>query len=50
MIQKRKNDNNHFYFYWMVEKPSEIEEFEKEYNDSYNLKYAGMLKALKRER
>ncbi len=48
MIQKRNNDSNHFYFYWMVEEPSEIEEFEKEYNDSYNLKYAGMLKALKR--
>ncbi len=50
MIQKRNNDTNHFYFYWMVEEPSEIEKFEKEYNDSYNLKYAGMLKVLKRER
>ncbi len=50
VIRKRNNDNDHFYFYWMVEEPSEIEEFEKEYNDSYNLKYAGMLKALKRGR
>lgn len=50
MIQKRNNDTNHFYFYWMVEEPFEIEEFEKKYNDSYNLKYAGMLKALKKGR
>ena len=50
MIRRRNKDNNHFYFYWMVKEPSEIEEFEKEYNDSYNLKYAGMLKALKGER
>lgn len=50
MIQKRNNDNNHFYFYWMVKEPSEIKKFEKEYHNSYNLKYAGMLRALKRER
>lgn len=49
MISKRNNDDNHFYFYWMVEESSEIETFEKEYNDTYNLKYAEMLKALKRK-
>jgi len=32
-----------------VENPEEIEDFKKRYNDSYNLKYAGMLKALRRE-
>ena len=50
LIKKRRNDNNHFYFYWMVENASQIEEFEREYEDSYNLKYAGILKALKRNR
>jgi len=49
MIKKRSNDANHFYFYWMVNNQTEIDNFEKEFNDAYNLKYAGMLKALKRE-
>ena len=48
MIKKRNNDENHYYFYWMREEPHEISEFEKEYNDTYNLKYAGILKALKK--
>ena len=34
----------------MVEAPGEIKQFEKDYTDAYNLKYAGMLKALKRNR
>ncbi len=50
MVKKRDNDKEHYYFYWMVETPGEIEQFEKEYTDAYNLKYAGMLKALKRNR
>jgi hypothetical protein len=50
MIQKRDNDKNHFYFYWMVEESSKIKSFEKEYKDAYTLKYAGMLKALKGEK
>ena len=48
MVRKRKGDKNHYYFYWVVEDFHEIEEFEKEYTDAYNLKYAGMLRALKR--
>lgn len=44
-----KEDGKHYYFYWNVENPEEIEDFKKRYNDSYNLKYAGMLKALRRE-
>jgi hypothetical protein len=47
MIRKRKGDNKHYYYYWMVNDPSEIERFERDYKDAYNLKYAGMLKALK---
>ena len=49
-VRKRNNDNNHYYFYWMVENLSKINDFEKQYTDAYNLKYAGMLKALKREK
>lgn len=44
-----RENNKHYYFYWNVETPDEIEDFKRRYNDSYNLKYAGMLKALKRE-
>ncbi len=45
MIQKRKRDNKHYYFYWMRDDPREIEDFEKQYMDS---KYRGMLMALNR--
>lgn len=47
LVKKRNNDNDHFYFYWMVDSPYEIAGFEKRYNDAYNLKYGGMIKALK---
>ena len=49
MIRKRNNDNKHYYFYWMIEDPSEIDEFEEEYSNLYKLKYTGMLEALKRK-
>ncbi len=47
MIKKREGDNKHYYYYWMVNNPHEIERFEQKYKDTYNLKYAGMLEALK---
>jgi len=47
MIRKRDGDNKHYYYYWMVNNPNEIGRFEQDYKDAYNLKYAGMLKALK---
>jgi len=54
MIRKREGDNKHYYYYWMVnnsyEIESEIERFEQNYKDAYNLKYAGMLEALKGNR
>ena len=37
----------HYYYYWMVENENEIENFEKNYKNSYKLKYSGMLSALK---
>jgi len=50
MIRKRDGDNEHYYYYWMVNDPHKIERFEQNYKDAYNLKYAGMLKALKGDR
>lgn len=49
MIKERKGDNKYFYYYWMVDSPHEIEDFERRYTDSYKLKFEGMLKALKGE-
>jgi hypothetical protein len=46
-IKKREGDNRHYYFYWMVNTIGEIDRFEQRYKDAYNLKYAGMLQALK---
>lgn len=37
----------HFQFYWNLNNVDEIAEFEKQYKNTYSLKYAGMLKALK---
>ena len=47
LIERRNNDANHNYFYWMVENLSGIVNFEKLYRDAYTLKFAGMLSALK---
>jgi len=47
MIRERDGDTKHHYYYWMVNHPDEIERFEQNYRDAYNLKYTGMLKALK---
>lgn len=45
----RKGGNRHYYYYWNVEHPEDISAFKKQYRDAYNLKYSGMLKALKDE-
>ena len=42
-----KKTTKHHYHYWMVENDNEIENFEKNYKNSYKLKYTGMLSALK---
>lgn len=47
LLRQKGNDNTHLYFYWNVSDGNHIEEFEHQYNDSYKLKYSGMLKALK---
>jgi len=47
LLRQKGNDNAHLYFYWNVINGNQIAEFEHQYNDSYKLKYSGMLKALK---
>ena len=47
LLKQKGNDNSHVYFYWNVENQNQIADFEKQYNDSYKLKYTGMLSALK---
>jgi hypothetical protein len=37
----------YYYYYWNVDNPNNIDAFKESYNDSYKLKYSGMLKALK---
>lgn len=49
MVKARQGDKFHLYFYWMVESPDEIEDFEHRYTDTYKLKFEGMLNALKGE-
>jgi hypothetical protein len=43
----KDNGKKHYQFYWNVNSQNEIAEFERKYKDTYSLKYAGMLKALK---
>lgn len=47
-LRQKPNDRVHRYYYWNVDNVRDIEQFEVEYNDSYKLKYTGMLRALKR--
>ena len=47
-LKERPQDTKHQYFYWNVENPENIDSFEEQYRDSYNLKFKGMLSALKR--
>jgi hypothetical protein len=46
-IKEKKGDSKHYYYYWMVDNMTDIDKFEKDYTDSYKLKYTGMLIALK---
>jgi len=41
------NSRKHYYFYWNLESENQIQEFETLYQDAYNAKFTGMLKALK---
>jgi hypothetical protein len=50
LIRERSGDNQHYYFYWIVNNPHEVDEFERQYTNSYRLKYEGMLRVLKGNR
>lgn len=47
LLKERRRDSKHLYFYWNVKAENDIATFDHNYNDSYNLKYSGMLQALK---
>ncbi|OBW63492.1 MAG: hypothetical protein A9183_07155 [Dehalococcoides mccartyi] len=47
-LRERAGDSQHYYFYWNVLNPDEIDGFEERYKDAYNMKFQGMLRALKR--
>jgi hypothetical protein len=43
----KPNDQKHLYFYWMVDSENQVDNFQKEYSDTYNLKYKGMVDVIK---
>ena len=43
----REMGRKHYQYFWNVETEDDIENFEKNYKNTYSLKYAGMLKALR---
>ena len=47
LLRQKGNDSKHLYYYWNVLNSNEITHFENQYNDSYKLKYSGMLSALR---
>jgi hypothetical protein len=47
LLSNRLGDNKHIYYYWNINTLDEKDDFERKYNDSYALKYSGMLNALK---
>jgi hypothetical protein len=46
-MRQRAGDRSHVYFYWNLDDPSHIDNFERDYTDAYQLKFEGMLKAFR---
>jgi hypothetical protein len=46
IFNRIRHEGNYYVFYWMVNHESEMNSFINSYNDSYQLKYKGMLNAL----
>lgn len=44
-----QESTTHYQYFWNVRSPDDIEGFKRRYKDSYSLKYAGMLSALRGE-
>lgn len=47
LIKERNGDNKHFYYYWMLNSPHHISEFECRYSNAFKLPYEEILRALK---
>lgn len=47
LLRQKGSNTKHLYYYWSVINEENIEAYERQYNDSYKLKYTGMLQALK---
>ena len=47
LFRAQQNDHKHFIYYWNLDNPNQIDAFEKQYNDSYQLVFQGILHALK---
>lgn len=43
-----KSKDGHYYFYWMLPSLENARQFEEEFQDTYNLKYAGMIQVVQK--
>ncbi len=43
-----REKGRHYYYYWNIQDSDRIDEFLRDYNDSYNLKYLGIMNSLKK--
>lgn len=43
-----RQKGRHYYYYWNVQDSNRIDEFLSDYNNSYNLKYLGIINSLKK--
>jgi hypothetical protein len=48
LLKKQNERDKHLYYYWNLNNPNDISLFEKDYNDTYKLRFAGILEALKK--
>jgi len=44
----RSRDQKYYYFYWMLQDLHDLERFERDYQDTYQLKYRGMITVLEK--
>jgi hypothetical protein len=42
------SNQKYYYFYWMLDSLDELQRFERDYRDTYQLKYTGMISVLQR--
>lgn len=49
LVKEREGDRGHLYYYWMLDDSIEIDDFESQYTNAYDLTHSGILTALKRQ-